>query len=503
MSFFYPNEMSKINEEIDYDYSKIELNQRNIEKKMSGVANSRISSSFKPTDVEGELINKPNKLYEINLPFKKPNFNLSSLLPTSFLARKIYITGLLHNNIANVSDNNKSIVGELIIEHKPKTAVNQTIYTCFLLESDNGDNDTNKLLSYINNNDKEDSNVNFNMNELFSKQTKCIKYRSQYDFVIIYMRPIKISNENALFIQDNLTTNTDLFEISAPTESYIIDLVEEKSENTDKKSKKKTKSSQKETFIGRIFGNVKEGMSNDIYIDCQPVDESDETEAAYTTSLIDSEDSTKKQTSDFFNITSNFFMFIIIAAVSSMAIPMVYKIAIIKNLVNWKLEETSEPSKLKKYLRMADYSIIFMVFVYLIHYIRIGTTQTGKEIYTIFFLLLGVMSAFGYSIIQLKKKNVDYMTVKVPEMPPIILEYLEGEAVEGISFKEMIQFPFKAAYELLKLSFFAILLITTIIYSIFLSILNVKDSGFWLSEFLFFNTTVLSPLIYLLLKGSV
>ena len=36
----------------------------------------------------------------------------------------------------------------------------------------------------------------------------------------------------------------------------------------------------------------------------------------------------------------------------------------------------------------------------------------------------------------------------------------------------------------------------------YFSKLKVEDKKFWISEFLFLNTTVLAPLIYLLAKGS-
>ena len=88
--------------------------------------------------------------YEIIVSNSKPNLNFSQLQPTSFSARKFYLYGLLHNNIANISDNNQGIVGEFVIEHAPKNAINQRIFSCYLLEQKNDkDNDVDELISYI------------------------------------------------------------------------------------------------------------------------------------------------------------------------------------------------------------------------------------------------------------------------------------------------------------------------------------------------------------------
>ena len=504
MSFFYPDEMNKINEEIDFDYPKTDINQRHIEKNISGLANSRTNTTFKPTEVEGDLIKTPKLFYEITLPFKKPNFDYSKLAPMNFVARRMYMTGLLHNNITNITDNNKSIVGELIVEHKPQNAVNQKMFSCFLLEySNDTSNDADKLISFISDDKKKETDIAFDMNSIFKGQEKCIRYQSETDYVFIFMKPIPISKASADFISSKLSTSTHLFTTSAPTEAFIIDLVEDKNDdkqNSDKGSNKKE--SKLETFIGSIFGNnVKEGM-DDVYIDCQPIDESEETDTAYTSTIMDSGDSQKQQTSEFFKITSNFFLFIMVAVVCRMTIPHLYKIAILTNIVRWKINETTEETKLHKFIRMADYSLLFLVFVFLMHYLRIGMTKDGKGIFTIFFMLLAGFSAFGYSIIRLKKRDPEYMTINLEDETAVPLEYKEGEQVETIGFVELLKFPFMAASKALTIMFAAMWFIFFVIYSIFVKLVAHEDSRFWISEFLFFNTTVFTPLMVLLINGS-
>jgi hypothetical protein len=511
MSFFYPDEMNKINEEVDFDYPKTDINQRHIEKNISGVVNSRTNNTFKPTEVEGDLIKTSKLFYSITLPFKKPNFNYSKVAPMDFVAKRMYLTGLLHNNIANTTDNNKSIVGEIIVEHKPQNAVNRRIFSCFLLEYGNEtSNDMDNLISFISDDKKKETEMAFDMNSVFKGQPKCIRYESGNDFVFVFLKPVTVSKKSADFVSSKLAVSTDLFTTSAPTEAFIIDIVKEETDETDSNtnetdSNTNTNKSNTETFIGSIFGsNVKEGIANsDIYIDCQPIDESDETDTAFTSTVMNSGDSQKQQTNDFFKITSNFFLFIMVAVVSRMIIPHVYKIAILTNIIRWKKDETTETPKLHKYIRMADYTVLFLTFVYLIHYLRIGMTTEGKGIYTIFFMLLAGFAAFGYTIIKLKKRDSEYMTVELADKTLMPLEYVDGEEPISIGFVELIKFPFLVASKALTLMFAALWFIFFVIYSIFIKLIAPEDSRFWISEFFFFNTTVFTPLITLLIKGSI
>jgi hypothetical protein len=498
MSYFYPDEINVVNETLELQYPKNDINKRHFEKKMTTVANSK-QNAYKPIEVDGDYIASINSYYQIILPNKEPNLNYSKLNPTGFSARSLYLYGLIHDNIADITDNNSSIVGELVIEHKPKTAVNLRVFTCYLLENNDGKaNDLDNLISFIQNQDKT-KEVPFDLNKLIGKQKKCIHYESEYDHVFVFTKPISVNTESANFIKSMLTTNTDLFEKSAASGVNMIEFGPATKPDNKKKREKETEDSPIESFIGSIFGNnTKEGNQNmeDIYIDCQPVDESEETDTAVISSVMNTTDSKKKQSIDFYKMVNNFFMFILIIVVCRMAIPTMYKVAILNNIIRWR--ENSD--EYKKYIRLADYLLLFIVSVYILHYFRIGMTKEGKGIFTVFFMLVAAVSVFGYSIIQLKKRDADYMTIMKDGVPEKI-EYSEEEKI-NTGFVEFIKFPFIAYSHALKSSYLALWITMFIIYSIFLNLLKISDKKFWVKEFILFNTTVLSPFIYLSIKGA-
>jgi len=234
----------------------------------------------------------------------------------------------------------------------------------------------------------------------------------------------------------------------------------------------------------------------DVYIDCQPVNESEETDTAIAT-VVGSEDGKKKQTLDFYKTVNHFFLFILIAVVCRLSVPFIYKVAIIKNIVMWRDDE----NEYKEYIRRADYLILFIIGVFMLHYLRIGMSEEDKSVFTLFFMILGALSVFGYSIIQLKKRDVEYMTV-IKDDTATTIEYSDEDKKFDIDLISMVKFPFILLGFALKISFAALWIVLLMVYSIFVNLLKVEDKKFWISEFLFFNTTVLTPLIYLIAKGS-
>ena len=109
MSYFYPDEINITNETLELQYPSNEINKRHIEKKMNTVANSK-KNTFKPIEVEGDYIASSNTFYQLTLPNKEPNLYYSKLKPTGFSARYLSLYGLIHDNIADVTDNDSSIV---------------------------------------------------------------------------------------------------------------------------------------------------------------------------------------------------------------------------------------------------------------------------------------------------------------------------------------------------------------------------------------------------------
>lgn len=496
MSFFYPNEINIVNETIDLNYPENEINKRHFEKKINHIANSR-KNMQKPIDVEGDYIKTPKTYYDITLSNKEDNLNYSALNPTGFAAQHIYLFGLIHDNIADITDNNSTIVGELVIEHRPKTAVNQKVYTCYLLEeSDNEPNDMDNLISFINSDDNKTKNIDFNLNNIIKNQPRCIHYESGFNHVFVFLKTINVNSISAKFFKEKLSVNTDLFDKSASTK---ISMIEFNKRQKEKKVTIETSENKVESFIGNLFGNTtREGNTNmeDVYIDCQPVNESEETDTAIAT-VVGSEDGKKKQTLDFYKTVNHFFLFILIAVVCRLSVPFIYKVAIIKNIVMWRDDE----NEYKEYIRRADYLILFIIGVFMLHYLRIGMSEEDKSVFTLFFMILGALSVFGYSIIQLKKRDLEYMTV-IKDDTTTTIEYSDEDKKFDIDLISMVKFPFILLGFALKISFAALWIVLLMVYSIFVNLLKVEDKKFWISEFLFFNTTVLTPLIYLVAKGS-
>ena len=189
---------------------------------------------------------KKRKHFIKSILITKPNLTVDFLQPTSFTAQRIYLFGLLHNNIADFTDNNNSIVGELVIEHTPKTALNQRIFLCYLLESsDNETSHVDDLISYISNNN--DENFKLDLKKIVNNQLQTIHYENEFDHIFVFMKTVPICLESGEFIKENLSKKTDLFTISAPTKSIMIDLIPPKDIENDVSDSDNEQGSQ-ETF---------------------------------------------------------------------------------------------------------------------------------------------------------------------------------------------------------------------------------------------------------------
>lgn len=412
MSFFYPNEMQTIKQKLELKYPINEITQRHIEKKFYGIVNSNRKNN-QPIEPEGELITESSTYYQINLTNTKHNLIYEPLLPSHFTARHIYLYGLLHNNITNFSDNNKSIVGELVIEHRPKTAVNQKIFTCYLLEfQDNEPNNLDNLIQSIDNENNQDEPVKFNMNKIIKNQEKVIYYESDYDHVFVFMKTIPVNSATKDFLS-TLTHKTNLFTTSAPYQASIVSLKDDPpSQNiNDPQQLSQTNTNTQETFIGSIFGNkIKEGNENinddNMYIECDLVNADDETETAVI------KDSKDEQKIHIMQIFMYFLSFIIILLLSYSFVPKFYQYAILINVFNDAIKEhTNADNKFyKKFfekLRLIDIVLFWLFLGYAVAFLLVGFTNSTFTILGMIFL---IGTFFSYGLIQNKKEDPDFMT---------------------------------------------------------------------------------------------
>ena len=334
MSYFHPKELNTTYKSVDLFYHENEIKKRNGQKNVMGVANSK-QGLPKPVKVEGEYIKEAKTFYQININNKKPNLTVDFLQPTSYTAQRIYLYGLLHNNIADFTDNNNSIVGELVIEHTPKTALNQRIFLCYLLESsDSETSHVDDLVSYISN-DNNDENFKLDLKKIVNNQLQTIHYEHEFDHIFVFMKTVPICLESGQFIKENLSKKTDLFTISAPAKSIMIDLIPPKDVENDVSEGDSEQGSQ-ETFLGSIFGKKKkvEGNTNmnDVYMECELLDESDEKETSYVASVSNSKDSRKDQQLSFFKMSTNFGLFLLLLLFTRLTMPGIYNLIILKGI---------------------------------------------------------------------------------------------------------------------------------------------------------------------------
>jgi hypothetical protein len=177
------------------------------------------------TDVKKNTLNKNIKnYYEISYNKNAVIFQSSLLAAKSYIAKKIYLFGLLHKNIDNLTNiSNTDIIGELIIEHEDNNK--SKLFTCFLLKKNLNSNAATIITE---NPDKIDDIIDFIINygckncptkltnvkfnniliNSTSVNNKFIYYKDKKNNnIFVFLTPIDIVyNENASFISNLLDT---------------------------------------------------------------------------------------------------------------------------------------------------------------------------------------------------------------------------------------------------------------------------------------------------------
>ena len=517
MSYFYLKELNISNESLQFQYPENNISKRQIEKKIQGIANSMKKNI---EDDKTDDIHMSNLYYEVVLPNNKPNLNFSLLQPTSFSARKFYFHNLIHNNIANFSDTNKAIVGEFVIEHAPKVAINQRVYSCYLLEySNETNNDIDSLIAYINDKNNDQESMKFNLQRLIRNQKQCIHYVDSFNHIFVFLDTIPVNAKSAEFLK-NLSYETNLFEKFAMSDKRIIDLHKDVNVVSNKTELKKN--SKQESFIGYILGDsTQEGMDNkdnddEIYIDCQPVNESDETEVGYAKHLMKGKDSQDDQTNNIFQLINGLFIFLFIAFFVRLTIPLSYKIVIIKSILSWKINEGAqgtfnkegdyigEQNTFFKYIRIIDYWLVIVLLLYIMRYFILGTYPTRKmfTLVAVFFIIFGI---FFYSTIQNYKKNEEWLNISLSK-GNVQLDYdsLSESDVNRDFWQEFIKMPFILIGKVFGLPmYWAIYILYFVVLFITLALIDIKERSFIITEYFFLNSLFLTPLTYLMAASSV
>jgi len=242
----------------------------------------KINSVFKP--------NAPNLLYPDTM--------------NSYNGSKIYITDLIHDNIAQIQSTN--VIGELIIEHAPITGSGK-YYTCFLLESNPNIKftDSNSVDELINKISKKEKNISFVLNTSIPSQNNCIVYDiNNTDKVFVFTNMIYVNNESYKYITQKITGTPASWFPKFPNDA-------------------------KYTVLSK--NNITQQGEDEIYIDCTPTGESAETIATYNVP-IQSEYTRDASKLDFMKTLINLMMFFIFILLTYFTVPFFYKTVVVENI---------------------------------------------------------------------------------------------------------------------------------------------------------------------------
>lgn len=265
MSFFeLDNNQNTIAEKIKYIYSGTSVNQRDITQHSNDEQfNSLKKAGLKET--EGKRIPVKNTFYKINFANREPNFIYAGMNPSSYVATTMYLYGLLHRNISGITSKpDTGIVGEIVIEHANANKQTQKVYTCFLVEEQSDKTTNNSVDTLVNmvTGEGSEPDITVELNSLIPKQNRCVHYVDGDNHVFLFTTPLQVNKAAADFFRNKLATETKLLKVYPPYDYEVIALDKDVA--------------SKEGFT------VREGLDGEIYIDCQPTGESDDTIAVQT-----------------------------------------------------------------------------------------------------------------------------------------------------------------------------------------------------------------------------
>jgi hypothetical protein len=147
-----------------------------------------------------------------------------------------------------------------------------------------------------------------------------------------------------------------------------------------------------------IDGDDNAAETNDIWIDCSPTGESDDTVQALRSIPVDSEYSKHKEQIDGFKMITNFFMFILITLLAFFMVPKLYK-SIIVDFFNKSADADDEVHVKIFHADMA------MIMIFLLNFI---VSFASISIYYIMFI--SSIALVSYALIQFNKTQSAFMT---------------------------------------------------------------------------------------------
>jgi len=345
------------------------------------------------------------------LSYTDPKDNNTSL----YIPEKIYIHGLLHNNITGLTSGtgkDEDIVGELVIEHK-KSNNDDKIFLCILLKQTKttiGGTPTNveniitmKKSDSTKNAIRDGTATNKAIDSIFldlkkdipSTNQKCVKYNDsthENNIVIVLTEPILLGTADGSKTISELEPTTNLFSIY-PTNNYETD--------TNQLGKKKAIGADD---VSGAFG--KHG-SDDIYIDCQPTGPGlEEIKEMQTYNIpIGSALSQDMQKLDFMKTSVNFFLFCLGLILLYMGVPMLYKMAVVDKTI----ENVKGNAERLKTIRSTDVLIVIAFALYILASFYYGFKGDGDVSMITNGLFGFVVLGISISLIMIKKLDSEFM----------------------------------------------------------------------------------------------
>jgi hypothetical protein len=372
MSFFSltdPNNPVNNVDKIVYNYFSTQINRSDI--------STHPNAAGDDTYLEAPF---PNTTASYNLVYTGGNGQ------KNYGTTKLYIYGLLHNNIKEVTTNNSNIIGELVLEHVMSTA---TAYTCFFItqaaDSSKPSNDIDNIYFLLS--DANSVSANVVLNNLIPTQNNCIIYDSGSDQrkpVFIFTTPIQVNASTAAEIKTYIKTTT-LFNINAPTRYTIIPKA-----------------------------NILKQQDDEIYIDCNPTGESDENIQTYNVP-INSAYSDQKNNMDFMKTTINFFTFIVGLAFCYFAVPQLYKAIVVDKAILFHDKYSSSVPNIWVRIRSADLWLTLTMMCVFLSLLIIGF-QTSNYTYITTALFICVFYGLSFSILQNSKMDGEFMKLRTPTL---------------------------------------------------------------------------------------
>jgi hypothetical protein len=402
-----------------------------------------------------------------NLSYPEPN--------SGYKLKNMYIHGVIHNNVLKVTTDsngnnfNSEIVGELVLEFSSLTR-EANAYVCYFLVNDSTlvvnsqKNDIDSIVDLISGKKNKSINISTNLNNTVSQQSETIIYKNKSDVVIVYTNPISINSNTAATIR-NFATKTTLFPTSPVNRIY-------------------------ETLNA---ASIESSSGDDIWIDCNPTGESNETIATYNVP-INSEYTQNAAKLDLMSMTLHLVVLSFFMALSYFLVPTIYKKLVIdsvnkfvtnparfpnseKDRKDLALNRQTDYSKeyLKSYRGMteqqinedkstrgidtfvriasADAWITFLTFVFFVVFItkksggKMDFASVAAGVYLVIFYIL------SYTVIQLRKLDSSFLQTKTDK------GVVDGEAYPSVDVKKGEDITFFQIGDFFKLLMLSVLFI--------------------------------------------